>query len=245
MDYTDLLRRLWRLRLAVALIVLVGAVLGVLSYYKLSFSPLGLDSKSETAANAGIDVLVTAPRVPTQLEEGEFTDVIERSRLLVATFASQPVRELTAERAGIPLGSLSVSNSIADENGDSSTSAGTDTAATFPLRVIFRTQSGLPLIVIRGFADSGPRAERLALAAFSAAQDYGERIQAQTGVPPNRRLQLQALDEPRALVTVSGPTVRGAVFNGIAVGAVLIVLLLVVDVGVMYPTRFAGSRGSP
>jgi hypothetical protein len=213
MQTVTILRQLWRLRLATALIALVSVAVGTLVVAKFSF-PATLQTRKYEVGIANVRILVDTPesQVVDVAPRGSDTLGI-RANLLANLMVDGDVKAAIGRRAGL---ASSQFFGIAE----SATDPGAQTPPSDPRRaVVFRTKvsttpdgSRLPIIEVEAQAPDTAGATRLANATIAGLQDYLNSKAAQDNVRDARRLRVGGLGVAEAHMAPRGPRL----FYGIA-----------------------------
>jgi hypothetical protein len=196
-----ILRDLWHLRLAVLVVFLVAALVGVAVAFRVSFPP-SLESRKYEVGVATVRVLVDTPtpQVVGVAPKGSET-LVPRATLLASLMVDGVVNDAIARRADLRPAQLQSSSTVAAEEQAPERPGPRDYALT--TRVL---SSGggdpLPIIEIEAQSPTAPAAKRLANAAVAGLRDYLDSQAADTSA--TRRLQVGGLGTAQAGTVVRG-----------------------------------------
>lgn len=113
-----MLRRLWRLRLLVALGVVVAVLAGLASAYDVKPSKLEVrDKKSSSFGAAQTQFYVDAQRPSLITGQANAQDLIARAHIVATFIGSGDVRRRVASKLGVPESSITVSGPLPDTPG--------------------------------------------------------------------------------------------------------------------------------
>jgi hypothetical protein len=231
-DIGHYLRRLWRLRLLVAVVTVIGLVVGLSTGYDLSFNPPHAKRKISSVGTASTQMLVDSPRSPVADLSLPVQPLSSRASLYAAFLRSEPVRALMTRKAGLsPTTPL-----VIESAGSGATQVGkVKTGAVAPPGsrvVLISAQEGLPLINIKTQAPTAAEAVRIANAATDSAREYIKDLQSKQAVELPNRIDLRPIGPPLGNQVTSGPDRVSVLMTGVGLVAVFWTLVLLVDLGI-------------
>jgi hypothetical protein len=179
MAFLETIRRLWKHKILVFLVLLLAIGAAILSSYQVSSE--GLKSRSLSVSAASSQILVDS--VPSALSQGVETSTFEalatRAKIYGQYLASLSARVEIAERAGVPVSSLSTSGPFSTATGQVNyTSESSGERATELLqegagnRLVFSAQEGVPIITVDAQAGNTDTAIALASASYATLHKY-------------------------------------------------------------------------
>jgi hypothetical protein len=210
MEFVTILRELWRRRYLVVLAAVLAIGIGVMTVYKVSLSPPGLQSRQYHVGLATARMLIDTPDSQVVDLSPKGADGLgTRANLLANLMASSPVKAIIAGHAGLDPDALVA---IAP-----STSAGPVVPTVLSQRaaesasnpesyvLTLRADETLPIISIDAQAPDAERAALLADAATTGLRDYLKSIAAAQNVPNARQLVISTLGPAQSGDMVRGP----------------------------------------
>jgi hypothetical protein len=204
MDTVTILRDLWRLRLAVVVILVLAVLAGVALVFKLP----SLESRKYEVGVATARILVDTPssQVVEVAPKGSDTLGI-RANLLASLMVDGVVKSAIAQRAGIPPEKLVGISEASSEPGPVAKPPGPrDFVLT--TRVLVNTGGDqLPIIEIDVQAPDRANAAKLGVAAMEGLRDYLDSTAAKQQVADADRLKVSGLGAPQAVTEVRGPSI--------------------------------------
>jgi hypothetical protein len=244
-DIGHYLRRLWRLRIIIAAVTVVGLVAGLSTGYDLGIVPPKAKRKVTSVGTASTQMLVDSPRSPVGDLSLPVSPLSSRASLYAAFLRSEPVRAIMVRRAGLPLGtSLTIESagSGVTQTTQKGNANGTVAAPPGARIVVISAQEDLPLINFRTQAPTADEAVRLANAATASAREYIKTLQNQQAVEVDNRIDLRPIGPPLGTQVKSGPKRMTVLFTGIVFALGLWGIVLLIDLAI---TRFreSGSAG--
>jgi hypothetical protein len=231
-DIGHYLRRLWRLRLLVAVVTVVGLLAGLSTGYDLGFSPPSAKRKTSSVGTASTQMLVDSPRSPIADLSLPVTPLSSRASLYAAFLRSEPVRTIMTRKAGLspttPL-TIETAGSGATQVGPVKSSG---VAPAGSRVVIISAQENVPLINFKTQAPTAAEAVVLANAATESAREYIKDLQSQQAVALPNRIDLRPIGPPLGNQVTSGPDFLMVWFTAFALVAAAWMLVLLVDLGI-------------
>ena len=227
MDLAQILRELSRHRLWLLLGVLLAVFAGVVTGYRPSVSPPGLEKRAIELGAAETEVVLDSAESSIIDTATPLDALIQRAPVYAQLMSSAPVTAEVARAANIPPGLL-----VSQSGGDGSPGAEErsseilDEALSY--RLLFQVQQDQPLISIFSQAPTAEEAIALADAAAGKFSDYITRQQIAGGVPERRRVEVRQLGAARG--GLLNPGVNLAVAALVAVAAFVAFCLLVLFV---------------
>ena len=178
MEFSLMLQRLWRLRVLVALGVVVAAVLALLTVASVSLSPLSVDRKKGAEFGAAMTTIyVDTSRASVATTQGDTAGLTARAQIFARFINSGAVRAAAARRLGVPPAAITVSGPNPDSPGQQSSQPAAQQRANAlispgsPYSVFVDTESNAPTITLFTQAGSAERAVALARAITAALGD--------------------------------------------------------------------------
>ncbi len=216
MQLGTVLYRLWHRRLVLGLSIVIAALAGVLSAYRISTS--GLTPRSIGMSTATTQVLVDNPdSIVLDLDSGTFqlSQMSQSAALLGNVMVSYAVREDIARRVGVPVGLIETSAPATPAFPQAVTAPNRKTtdliASNDQYRINVQVNPTVPILDIYTEAHSPAIAKALANAAVAGLRDYVSGF-AQS-IPVNQRVEIEQL----------GPAEGGAVTGGLRVEVIALV----------------------
>jgi hypothetical protein len=225
--------------IGLAVSVLVAFVAAVLSVATVSLAPPGLKPRQLQIAGATTHVLVDPPRsmiVNPRAIRNDFDSLSTRTHLLGALMASDPVKELIAQRAGLDpdriasISHITVNVPATLKQPDSEQRANDILLSHEPYRIDVQAKAVTPVIDVYTQAPTTAEAERLADAAAGGMREYLRLLAVRQGTDPSDQVRLEQLG-----------AARGALINGGA-GVQIAGLTFLVVFGLASGLLWAASR---
>ena len=233
MDLAQILRTLWRWRIAMVGVTILAALGAVAVVYDVSGFPPKLESKSLEFGAASTQVMVDSPKSTLAAVEHS-SDLSGRALLFGNVMATDPVLREVALDAGVPrqaivaTGPVSVNATRAAKESNAEM-RGNELIAEYKLqRLSFSASLDLPVIGISARAPTAEAAVRLADAAATGFQRYIEERQEADGVRAKNRVVIRQLGEASGGMLNEGASKVAAVmaFGAIFVLGCFAVLML-------------------
>lgn len=223
MELAQTLKTLWTRRRLVALGALVAAIAALLSVYSVGLFPPSLHSRTNVFATASTQLLVDTPDSAFADLANDLTPLETRASVFARFLASPAALELIAREAKVPLDSIEAQGPYdmnlpviqQEPTAGQRSSQIIGEGALYRLR--FENNPVLP--IVSAFAQAPTETEALALAdaAPKALRSYINRIQAEQGTPPDRRVVIRKL----------GKATGGVVNGGVNLQIALLVFAVV------------------
>jgi hypothetical protein len=202
MAFLETIRRLWKHKILCFLVLLLAVAAAILSAYRVS--PEGLESRSLSVSAASSQILVDS--VPSALAQGAETSTFEalstRAKIYGQYLASLSARVEIAERAGVPVASLSTSGPFSTATGQinySSESSGERATELLQEgagnRLVFSAQEGVPIITVDSQAGNTDTAVALASASYATLHKYIKGLEVE-GKPLRHGVTVRQLGAP-------------------------------------------------
>jgi hypothetical protein len=217
MEFSLILKRLWRLRLLVALGVVVAALLGVLTVARVSLSPLRLEQRSSQFGAAETTLAVDTPAAVIATTQDDTTSLIARAQVFARYVNSGAVRRVAARRLGIAPDDIVVTGPNPDTPGQTSVQPAAQQRANellgtgSPWSVFVDTEQNAPTFTLFTQADTGQQAVELAQAITRGLERVigaqQQRVRAKLDRSLRDQLRTTAAREDR---TISAPERREA-----------------------------------
>ena len=234
-DLIAILRLLWLRRGFVGLTLLISLSVGVVVAYRVTISPLELESRQYTVGIAAARVLIDTPQskvVDLGAAGADYSALGGRAALLANLMASGPVKAAIARRVGVSPDTFDAiapapEGAAASVARPPQTPTGGEDANALVLTI--QTETDVPIISFRSQAPDAAAAARLADGAVQGLRDYLGSIAAAQKVPQARQLVVTQLGRAGAGTEVRG---RSRIY---ALLAALIVFSLMCTVAVVLP----------
>jgi hypothetical protein len=168
MEFRDILRQLWRLRLLVALGVLLSAVATLFLNFDVSFSPLKVKRPSSVYGAAQTSVFVDYDRPSLVTDPRDYGPLISRAEVLGRVVDSRLIKGQAAQALGVPMADVAVEGPYPNEANHQTTQPGAQQRANQILgensnyRIFVDTDADAPIITLYTQAPTGADAVRLA-----------------------------------------------------------------------------------
>jgi len=202
MAFLETIRRLWQHKVLLSLALLLAVVAAILSAYRIGSG--GIEKRSLSVSAASSQILVDS--VPSALAQGAETSTFEalstRAKIYGQYLASLSARVEIAERAGVPVASLSTSgpfstatgqiNYTAESSGERATELLQEGAGN---RLVFSAQEGVPIITVDAQAGDTDTAVALASASYATLHKYIKGLEVE-GEPLRRGVTVRQLGAP-------------------------------------------------
>jgi hypothetical protein len=229
MELITILRSLWRVRFAVAVVALLSLVAGIAMAFRISL-PANLQSRHYEVGIGSSTALVDTPKSQVVDLGGanattDFGTLSGRATLLASLMTSSPIKDEIAARAGIApekLIAIPPASPIAGASTGASVSGAT-VSPTDPKANILRTNvpsldtGQIPIITVNTQAADAGRAGRLANAAITVLQSYLQSQAGRDNVPDARRVIVRQLGPARSTTVTRGPRKIMGVIGALAV----------------------------
>jgi hypothetical protein len=202
MAFLETIRRLWKHKILVFLVLLLAVAAAILSAYQVSSE--GLKSRSLSVSAASSQILVDS--VPSALSQGVETSTFEalatRAKIYGQYLASLSARVEIAQRAGVPVASLSTAGPFSTATGQINYSAESSGERATELlqegagnRLVFSAQEGVPIITVDAQAGNTDTAVALASASYATLHKYIKGLDVE-GKPLRHGVTVRQLGEP-------------------------------------------------
>lgn len=236
MEIAYVLRDLWRLRVAVAVIALLAIVAGAATSFRISVLPPGLENKSFEIGAASTQMMVDSPKSSLGDLHSEFDPLTSRAGVFAQFMASPPVRASVARRLGVPADAIvataatdmtqltrSAQEPTAEERSAELVAEGRQ------FRLYFEAQPELPVVSVYAQAKTAEQAVKLANGAVAGLKRFVERTQLEQGVRPAARVRVAQLGPAKGGVVNPGVNKIVAVmaFFAVLIGGCLALLVVV------------------
>jgi hypothetical protein len=220
------LRELWRLRLGVALSVILALLVAISSIDKVSLFPPSAHGRDLEIAAASTHVLIDTPKskvVDLRANTYDFTSLTTRADLLGNVMASAPVREFIARRAGVDARRIEAVAPVTANVPRVLTEPGSEKRSsdilrsTDQYRLDIQANPTVPILDISSQAPTKEAAERLANSAVDGLRDYLLALGARQGIDPKDQVRLEQLGRARGGVINHGVGLQIALLSFLVV----------------------------
>jgi hypothetical protein len=199
MEFSLILRRLWRLRLLVAVGVLVAAYVAVGTAYDIDVGDRTLHQRSSSLGAAETIVYVDSTRPALVTGPSDFDQLTARAQVLARLIASGAVRSVAARRLGTQAQDITVEGPLSDAPGQQNVQPPAQERANKILgegsdySVFVDTEPNVPTITLFVQADSGAQAVAMGAALVDGLRAYVRRL--------TRSAQAEELDTVQAAIS--------------------------------------------
>ncbi|HVL31161.1 MAG TPA: hypothetical protein VM299_02935 [Solirubrobacteraceae bacterium] len=213
MDFGMHLRELSRLRIGVAICLLLATFAAISVSYRISLSPPALKPRSLAMAAASTDVLVDTPRslvLDLRQDTFDIESLTNRAVLLGNIMASPPVVSFIAARAGVSPDAIRATTPRTPNsprpfvNAANKKSARDLLASTDQYRLSIEASPTVPVLNIYAQAPTASAAEALANASVDGLRDYLARIARAQDVVGRRQVRVVQLGRAEGKVINDG-----------------------------------------
>jgi hypothetical protein len=218
MELVAALRLLWRHRLLVALMAVVGVLVALSLAYRIGFPPK-LESRHYNVGVGSITALVDTPNSQVVDLGGDtgsdIATLSARASLLASLIASSPIKDQIAAASGITTDQLITSAPDATTGASGAVAVKDDQHAYILKAAIANVDSGqIPIISVRTQAPTAEAAEKLANASITSLKAHIDQLAGSDNVPVRRRVVVRELGPARAGTVSRGSSpVIGLVFG--------------------------------
>jgi hypothetical protein len=207
------LRELMRLRVGVALSLIVALLVALSVTYKIGVLPPRLTPRSLEMGTASTRVVVDTSKsivLDIRYGTGDFAALTDRAVLLGNVMASAPVREYIAKRAGIPAEVIRASTPLTPDFPRPRAAAGEQKRtsdlfrSTDQYRLNIQANPTVPILDVYAQAPSAKAAEELANGAVDGLRDYLDDVGGQQGIDSEEQARLSQLGRAHGTVINGG-----------------------------------------
>jgi hypothetical protein len=230
MDLAQILRELWRLRRAVAVIAAIALFVAISVVYKVS--PSGLESKSLEFGAASTQILVDSQTSTLHSLNDQYDLLADRAMVFGHLMTSNPVLEVIAADAGIPREAIVAQGPTPQyvtraAKEPTAEIRGNDLRGELRIhRVQFEVRPELPVIDVYTQAPDGESAVRLANATASGFEKYLQRLE--DDARPANQVAVRQLGRASGGTVNQGASMVGAFLAFVVVFFIGCMVLLVV-----------------
>lgn len=227
MEPVQVIRQLWSRKLLVAIVVVVALFAAILSAYRISTSPVGLQSRALQVGAASSQILVDSPKsaLVAGASLGTFEALSTRAKIYGEYLSSLAARKEIAKLADVPARSISSSGPFSSATGQFNYEAQSSEDRANEIlqegaqrRLVFTGQEGVPILTVDAQAPTAAGAVDLANASFLTLKRYVNTLSAD-GEDVKRGVTVRELGAPEGGTIGSG---NDAVLMALAFLAVLI-----------------------
>ena len=224
MNFILILRELWQRRLAVALVGLGAALIGVLVVYSVSISPPSLGKRDHAEAHGSIEILVDSAKSPIADVGRDLEPLTARAGVFARYIAGGNVIKRIARETGIPAKQIEVAGP-APLPGEA---AGVTEAPTnlLPYGIEIVQRDALPIVNVGTRAPTIPEARELAAATPGAVREIVSGIQQQQKIPDSKKVTFRVLGPAQADLSTEALGAKAAIGIFIVLCALGILLIL-------------------
>jgi hypothetical protein len=229
MNLVTILRELWRLRLAVAVVGFAAVLAAVV----VAFAVPSLETRRYAVGVATARILVDTPQSQVLAVAPKGSETLGlRANLLAKLMVEGVVRDNIAKRAGLRKGELqSVETDVTEgpPSGSSARSPAGRGAHILKTQVVASTDGDLPIIEVEAQGPDAASAAKLANAAIPGLRDYLDSKAAVEDVPNAKRLRVTGLGSAQAGKAARGPGLGTAILVALIVFGLGCAAILVVS----------------
>jgi hypothetical protein len=234
MELAQVLHILWRRRPFVAVGVLGALIAGLAISYHISLSPLGLQKKHLSIAQADTQVLVDTSYSTLAVVGSDTKPLADKASVYAEFMTTRPVRQAIAHAAGLREDQLVVTAPLNEtivpkQAIEPTASKRTDQllSETDQYRLTLTTDPGTPTITLTAQAPTVPDAEHLADAAARGFRGFVVGLENRQRVPLHDRVVIRTLGHAVGGVLAKSVNVPLTIltFLGVLVAWSLLVLL--------------------
>jgi hypothetical protein len=185
MAFVEIARELWQRKYLVGLVAVVALLVAILSAYRFTPSPPGLEKRSLSVAAASSQILIDSPRstLVSGAEVGTLDGLATRAKIYGQYLSSLAARREIAKRVGVPPQAISSSGPFSPATGQEAYAAQPSNERAEELlqegaqnRLVFTAQEGVPILTVSAQAATSDRAVALAGASFEVLREYVRRL---------------------------------------------------------------------
>jgi hypothetical protein len=215
MAFVDTIRQLWQRKLLVGLVLAIAVLAALLTAYRITISPFGLEKRSLQVAAASSQILIDSPKstLVSGASVGTFDSLSTRAKIYGQYLSSLEARDRIAKLVGIPAETIATAGPFSPETGAVNYESQPSGERANELlkegannRLVFSAQEGVPILSVSAQAPTTDRAIALANASFHTLTDYVDNLEADDK-PVSRGVEVRELGAPQ------GGTLGGS--NGI------------------------------
>jgi hypothetical protein len=213
------MRELWRLRLGLAVCVLLAVLAALWSAYKVGVFPPSLSARELEMAEASTQVLIDTPKSVLLDARSSQTTLNPRAVLIGNVMASPPVRAYIARRTGVPAGAIQATTPLTQEAPRAISQPGNRRKigdilrSTDQYRLNIQVNPTVSILDIYAEAPTAASAGRLANGAVDGLRDYLNALSVSQGIPDSRRVHLTPLGRARGEVINQGVRIQAALLS--------------------------------
>lgn len=220
------LSELWWHKFGLAIAVLLATLAASAFLFRVSLSPLGLETKSLDVSSASTRLLVDTPQpAAIDLRQATYslTELTNRALLLGNLMASLPVREYIARRTGVPPQAIRVSAPVTIDQprplvGEAQRPKSSDIfKSPHEYRISVQANPTVPVLDLYAEAPTTAAAIGLADGAVQGLHDYLRILARRYSTPNGARVRLTQL----------GPATGGRIGHGASVEFAILAFLVV------------------
>ncbi len=204
MAFVEIARELWQRKLLVGLVLAVALIAAILSAYRFTPNPPGLEKRSLSVAAASSQILIDSPRstLVTGAEAGTLDGLATRAKIYGQYLSSLEARAEIAKLVGIAPQTISTSGPFSPASGQEAYAAQPSDERAEELlkegaqnRLVFTAQEGVPILTVSAQAPTSERAIALASASFETLKDYVQKLRTD-GEPVREGVIVRQLGAP-------------------------------------------------
>ena len=220
------LHELWRLRIGLAISLLLALFAALLSVAQVGVFPPSITPRSHETASASTRVLVDSPKSSTldlSVAVNDLASATNRALLVSNVMASAPVRQYIERRANVPAGVLEVASPVTPDWPRPLASTGNEKRTSDILksvdeyRLSLQSNPTVPVVIVDAQAPTAAAAQALANGAVDGMRDYLRDLGIRQNIPASEQVQLEQLGR------ATGSTVNGDANLSVALLSFLLV----------------------
>jgi hypothetical protein len=202
-DLTQVVRELWRLRLAVVGVIALAVFAALLVAYKVSLMPPSLETKSYEFGSAATEMLVDTERSPLADVRPEFDPLATRASVYARLMTTARVKEYIAREVGVPSAQIVAEGppsgdvTRAEREPLPSERSNQLRGEEQQFRLSMRSEPELPVVTIASQGPTAKAAVELANGAVSGFKKYLADIQDGSAIVERARVEVKQLGEAK------------------------------------------------
>ncbi|MDX6609095.1 MAG: hypothetical protein QOF85_1020 [Solirubrobacterales bacterium] len=205
MAFVDTVRQLWQRKLLVGMVLAIAVLAALLTAYRITASPLGLQKRSLQVAAASSQILIDSPKstLVSGASAETFASLSTRAKIYGQYLSSLEARDHIAKLVGISPETISTSGPFSPETGQFTYEQQPSGERANELlkegannRLVFSAQEGVPILSVSAQAPTTDRAIALANASFHTLTDYVKNLEANDR-PVSHGVEVRELGAPQ------------------------------------------------
>jgi hypothetical protein len=196
-ELVQIIKTLWDQRIAVIAVLIVAALAGVSTVYRIGTG--GLSKRSHQFGAAQSQILIDSPRSSLVDLTQETPPLATRAAVYTQFMRSNAVKEAISEATGIPADSIVAQGPYTTAGGSQNLPRPSEARANEVrgekdgYRLVFDYQQDLPIVSIYAQAPNAKAAVRLAAGTVEGVRAYISRLEREQKVPAEAQTQIREL----------------------------------------------------